>query len=146
MNKAVYYKTLFILSGTWNIVAGIIFGLLYLFLPDLSFFGFPYDTNAVVWVCCYLMLVEVFGFMYVLVGLDIRKNHLVISSGMLTKFFYFCVMMIFFLIGHIAWPLFVLGIVDLIFVGLFIEFFVNYKKLDTSQIAAAYNLLKKKAS
>ncbi|MHA1441696.1 MAG: hypothetical protein ACTSPK_07545, partial [Candidatus Heimdallarchaeota archaeon] len=95
------------------------------------------------WLGSFAILVCIFGFMYILVGMDIRRNHLVISGGLIWKFAYFILVLIAFIIDKAGWPILTVSIANLVFAALFIEFFVNYKKLDNSQIVEAYKLLQK---
>ncbi|MHA1628586.1 MAG: hypothetical protein ACTSXO_08740 [Candidatus Heimdallarchaeota archaeon] len=143
MNKAVYYKFMFIISGSLNILAALLFGIFALTLPDFfSYFGLQ-KPNGYIWYLTCLLFAAIMGFQYFLVGLDISKNHLVVSSGIFSKFASFFVALLFFILGSCNWvPLLLTG-VNLVFGALFIEFFVNYKKLDTQEIMAAYSPLKK---
>jgi hypothetical protein len=143
LNKAVYYKVLFIIAGVSNIVLAFVFALLYYLLDDLSFFGVEKSGQVYLWLGSFAILVCVFGFMFILVGMDIRRNHLVISGGLIWKFAYFILVLVAFIIDKAGWPLLVVSIANLIFAALFIEFFVNYKKLDNSQIVEAYKILQK---
>ncbi len=144
MNKAVYYKYLFLIAGLLNIIFVVIFALLTLTVSSfLPFFGLStLYAEAGFWMYGFLLLSGIIGFNYFLVGLDFTKNHLVISSGMISKTTSFFLILAFFLYGTIDWPLLVLGAIQLIFVGLFIEFFVNYKKLIASDIGGAYSYRK----
>ncbi|MHA1463245.1 MAG: hypothetical protein ACTSQ0_09280 [Candidatus Heimdallarchaeota archaeon] len=144
MNKAVYYKYLFLIAGLLNIIFVVIFALLTLTVSSfLPFFGLSTLYAEVgFWMYGFLLLSGIIGFNYFLVGLDFTKNHLVISSGMISKTTSFFLILAFFLYGTFDWPLLVLGAIQLIFVGLFIEFFVNYKKLLASDIGGAYNYRK----
>lgn len=144
MNKAIYYKYLFIITGFWNIGAALVFGI---FAPLISgflpFFGLStVNAEIYLWMYSFLILVGISGFKYFLVGLDITKNHLVVSSGLIAKFTIFILLLVFFIIGTIAWPLFIMGLINLVFTGLFIEFYVNYKKLLASDIGEAYSYRK----
>ena len=148
LNKAVYYKVLFIVAGVSNIVLAFVFSLLYYLLDDLTFFGIIKESGAksgqvYLWLGSFAILVCIFGFMYILVGMDIRRNHLVISGGLIWKFAYFILVLIAFIIDKAGWPILTVSIANLVFAALFIEFFVNYKKLDNSQIVEAYKLLQK---
>lgn len=144
MNKAIYYKYIFIINGLGYILCAIIFGILAPTSPKfLPFWGFQEaetlkSSGGLFWIFSYLILVGMYGFMYVLVGLDITKNHLVISSGMIMKAAYFIIWLIFYFLGVCKWEFLVVGGIDLIFMALFIEFFVNYGKLDRDDIVKAY--------
>ncbi|NHK32199.1 MAG: hypothetical protein FK730_12655 [Asgard group archaeon] len=147
MNKAKYYKYMFIVNGLGYILCAIIFAIL---APTVEGFmkfwiigsdkpTLATDTfGALFWLYSYLILVGMYGFMYVLVGLDITKNHLIISSGMIMKAAYFIIWLVFYLLGVCKWEFLVVGGIDLIFMVLFIEFFVNYGKLDPVDIMGAY--------
>ncbi|HUU77413.1 MAG TPA: hypothetical protein VMX55_03655 [candidate division Zixibacteria bacterium] len=140
MNKAIYYKFLFIIAGVWNIGAAVVFSILSPTVESfLPFFGLEQDPIVYIWLYSFLLLVAISGFRYFLVGLDITKNHLVVSSGIISKFSLFILFLVFFIIGEISWPLLVVDAVDLVFASLFIEFFVNFKKLDNSSIVSAYS-------
>jgi hypothetical protein len=143
LNKAIYYKVLFIFAGVWNIVLAFVFSLLYYLLDDLSFFGLIKSGQAYLWLGSFAILVCIFGLMYILVGMDIRRNHLVISGGLIWKIAYFILVLIAFIIDKAGWPIFAISIANLVFAALFIEFYVNYKKLDNSQIVEAYKILQK---
>ena len=80
MNKAVYYKFMFIITGIWNMGTALLFAILAPLVPGfLDFFLYEHGTGTFIWMYSFLMLVAVFGFKYILVGLDITKNHLTIS-------------------------------------------------------------------
>ena len=148
LNKAVYYKVLFIVAGVSNIVLAFVFSLLYYLLDDLTFFGLIKESGVksgqvYLWLGSFSILVCIFGFMYILVGMDIRRNHLVISGGLIWKFAYFILVLIAFIIDKAGWPILTVSIANLVFAALFIEFYINYKKLDNSQIVEAYKLLQK---
>ena len=144
MNKAIYYKYLFIVAGFWNISTVLVFGI---FAPLISgflpFFGlFQHTREIYFWLYAFLILAGMSGIKYFLVGLDITKNHLVVSTGLMAKFGFFILTLGSFILGIIAWPLFLMGVINLIFCGLFIEFYVNYKKLLPSDIGNAYSYRK----
>jgi len=144
MNKAFYYKYMFMIAGIGYIFAAIIFGVM---APTVSnflpfFLGMSASIQVWVWLYSYLLVITSLGFMYFLVGLDITKNHLVISAGMIFKVSQFIVWLVTYLMGFSNLPLLIVGAVDLVFAALFIEFFVNYKKLDPTQIVLAYPIRK----
>ena len=139
MNKAKYYKIMFIIAGIWNIFIALLFGILTPLIDSfLPFFGMN-KPAIYFWIYGFFLLYGLFGFALVLVGLDITRNHLVVSSGMILKMLYFIYVLIFFILGDVNWVFLIIGGVELIFAGLFIEFYINYKKLDTFTIADAYS-------
>ncbi|NHJ38869.1 MAG: hypothetical protein FK731_02470 [Asgard group archaeon] len=143
MNKAVYYKFMFMTNGIGYILCALIFGIFAPTVPGfLEFWGFAskelISIETLFWLYSYLVLIGIYGFMYVLVGLDITKNHLIVSSGMIMKAVYFIIWLIFYILHAVKWEFLVVGGIDLIFMILFIEFFVNYGKLDREDIIGAY--------
>lgn len=143
MNKAFYYKYMFIVAGIGYIFAAVIFGVLAPTVANfMPFFGLEINIHIWVWLYSYLLAIASLGFMYFLVGLDITRNHLVISAGMIFKFCQFIIWLIVYILGYCNLPLLIVGIVDLVFVALFIEFFINYKKLDPTDIVLAYPIRK----
>ena len=143
MNKAIYYKYMFIVAGIGYIFAAVIFGVLAPTVATfMSFFGLDTNIHIWIWLYSYLLVITSLGFMYFLVGLDITRNHLVISAGMIFKFCQFIIWLIAYILGYCNLPLLIVGIVDLVFVALFIEFFINYKKLDPTDIVLAYPIRK----
>jgi hypothetical protein len=134
---------MFITSGIYSIVAATLFGVLANFNFFMDLFGLvaPATTDlngAIIWMYCFLLLIGIFGFMFILVGIDITKNHLVVSAGMIAKVLFFIILLVFFIIGTCDWPVLIIGGLDLIWTALFIEFYVNYKKLDHEDIVGAY--------
>jgi hypothetical protein len=135
---------MFITSGIYSIVAATIFGVLAPILePFMNLFGLEKITlsntqGAIIWMYCFLLLIGIYGFMFILVGIDITKNHLVVSSGMIAKVLLAIILLVFFILNACDWPVLILGGIDLIWTALFIEFYVNFKKLDHEDIVGAY--------
>ncbi|MCK5185471.1 MAG: hypothetical protein KAQ95_14265 [Candidatus Heimdallarchaeota archaeon] len=143
MNKAFYYKYMFMVAGIGYIMAAVIFGILAPTITTcLPFFGLQTNTHVWIWLYSYLLVITSLGFMYFLVGLDITRNHLVISAGMIFKFLQFIIWLVIYILDLCNLPLLIVGIVDLVFVALFIEFFVNFKKLDPTDLVLAYPIRK----
>ena len=143
MNKALYYKYMFMIAGIGYIIAAVIFGVIAPVSDNfLHFFGLEQTADIWVWLYSYLLVIMSLGFMYFLVGLDITKNHLVISAGMIFKILQFIVWLITYFMNQSSYTLLIVAAVDLIFAALFIEFFVNYKKLDPTDIVLAYPIRK----
>lgn len=144
MSKALYYKYMFMVAGIGYILAAIIFAVLAPSVPAfLPFFlGLGTVSQIWIWLYSYLLVIMSLGFMYFLVGLDITKNHLVISAGMLFKISQFIIWLVIYLMDLSNLPLLIVAVVDLVFAVLFIEFFVNFKKLDPTDIVLAYPIRK----
>ncbi len=143
MNKAVYYKYMFMVVGIGYILAAVIFGVISPLADNfLHFFGLQQNSQIWLWLYSYLLVIMSLGFMYFLVSLDITKNHLVISAGMIFKVSQFILWHIVYLMGYCSYTLLIVGAVDLVFAASFIEFFVNFKKLDPTDIVLAYPIRK----
>ena len=139
MNKAIYYKYMFMVAGLGYILAAIIFAVLAPTVDAfLQLFASYKKPEIYIWLYSFLFLIINLGFMYFLVGLDITKNHLVVSAGILSKISLFMIYLIFFMMNLCGIAMLVVGAVDLVFAALFIEFFINFKKLDHTQIVLAY--------
>ncbi|MGC9778529.1 MAG: hypothetical protein HZR80_04745 [Candidatus Heimdallarchaeota archaeon] len=134
MNKAIYYKYMFMVAGIGYILA-VLAPTVDTFLQIFVIYKKP---EIYIWLYSFLFLIINLGFMYFLVGLDITKNHLVVSAGILLKISLFMIYLIFFIMNLCGIPMLVVGAVDLVFAALFIEFFINFKKLDPTQIVLAY--------
>ncbi|MFW9923875.1 MAG: hypothetical protein ACFFDW_11380 [Candidatus Thorarchaeota archaeon] len=130
MDKMKFYKIIFFIEAGWNMLLSALIIILALTLKDPFFNLLGMDTpNNFVWFCLFWILVLIYGFCYMLVGLDLTKNHLVVSAGIIAKLAYFIAILIFFILGSCNWILFLTSIFSLVFAGFAIEFYVNYKKL-----------------
>ncbi|MFX0103520.1 MAG: hypothetical protein ACFFCS_28420, partial [Candidatus Hodarchaeota archaeon] len=74
-------------------------------------------------------LIIAFGLGYYLVSRDIGKNAGIVIIGALAKFIFFLETLIYFFIGDVNFNFLMIGLGDLFFVVLFIEFLMNKKKL-----------------
>jgi len=134
---------MFIIAGCLNALGALLLGIFAVTLQDFfSYFGMQ-KPNGYLWYLGCLLFAAIMGFQYFLVGLDISKNHLVVSSGIISKFASFFAALLFFILGSCNWVLLLITAPNLIFASLFIEFFVNFKRLNTQEILAAYSPLKK---
>lgn len=122
LNKRVYYKWLFIIAAihAWlMVVPGYI----------LSYMEPPFTQEALYYYQFSLMLVILFALGYLIVGLNIEKNHGIVLLTIIGKLWVFIFVTLFYLQGIFPFIVFIVGISDLIFAFLYIEFLVNYKKL-----------------
>jgi hypothetical protein len=130
-------------AGIGYIIAAVVFAIIAPTIDNfMHFFGLAQDPQIWIWLYSYLLVIMSLGFMYFLVGLDITKNHLVISGGMIFKVIQFIVWLTVYLLGYCEYTLLIVGAVDLVFAVLYIEFFVNFKKLDPTDIILAYPIRK----
>lgn len=129
MGKKIYYKYLFIIGATWNILASLSFILTSIFMRS----AFPAYGIAVpismIWLQSFLFLVANLGIGYFIVCMDISKNHGIVVIGIIAKLGYFLISLIYFIIGDIGFLTLSFASVDILFSILFIEFLLNHKKL-----------------
>ena len=123
MDKIIYYKYLLIIGAIWNIIISLL-----IFLG--SFFANPgLNELGTVYYQMFSMVVLLFGIGYYLVGRNLEKNHAIITLGALGKILVFIFMLTYYILGVVDVISLIIGIVDLIFGILFIEFLFNFKKL-----------------
>jgi hypothetical protein len=130
MDKQRYYKIMFIICGSWDLALAVIFSIL---APVVStffpFFGMIAPQNFL-WFYFYMVYLSISGVSFLLMSLDITKNHMVVSMGLIAKIVIFINLLVFFLLGYCNWIFFILGAIQLVEVALFLEFYINYPKLN----------------
>ena len=123
MKKSSYYKGMFLVAGLWNLVLAVPSWLGTLIMPESSsrIFGmappavlFPY--HAMFW------FVMAFGVGYLIVSRDITKNHGIVTIGIIGKTLFFIDCLITLILKQANVVLLLIGIGDLIFACLFLEF------------------------
>ena len=128
MEKALYYKWLFIIGAVFNWIMAAGFTLLSIIFYSsiFSLFGTS-PPPTLFFLHALLALIAVYGIGYFIVGLDITKNRGIVWLGILSKmaFFFYCC--IFYLLGDLKFIIVPLGFLDFIFACLFIEFLINFK-------------------
>jgi len=123
LDKKAYYKYLFIIAAIWNLMIGI---------PLLlgSFFGTSgFQALSLMYYQGFLLAVLVFGIGYLMVGLDLENNHLVIILAVIAKALIFLIFLVYYISGDLPLYQMLVGVGDLIFSILFIEFLFNFKKI-----------------
>lgn len=128
MDKHKYYRLLFLISAIWNWFVGVSILFASLFMKEFvaELFGMVLPPSMV-WFHVVTALIFVFGIGYYIVGRDLSKNHGVVLIGLLEKFLFFFILLIYVFVGDInIYVSFMTG-VDLVFGILFVEFLLNYK-------------------
>ncbi len=129
MEKSMYYKKLFLIGGLWNLVLAFPAWLGGIILPAFTFgiFGmaptemlFPY--HAMFW------FIMILGIGYIIVSCDITKNHGIVVMGILSKTLFFIDCVITLALKQANVVLLLIGIGDIIFACLFLEFLRTVKK------------------
>jgi len=129
MGKKIYYKYLFIIGATWNILASLSFILTSIFMRSaFPAYGIVVPISMI-WLQSFLFLVANLGIGYFIVCMDISKNHGIVVIGIIAKLGYFLISLIYFIIGDIGFLTLSFASVDILFSILFIEFLLNHKKL-----------------
>lgn len=128
MKRANYFKNLFFIGAIWNWLGTLTFAFGYKLLLPLFNMELP---RFPVFLLLFLGLAFVFGIGYYWVSRDITKNHDIVRLGIIGKLVVFVGLLWAGLIGQIAGILVGVGVVDLIFAILFIEFLISYPKAET---------------
>lgn len=129
MDEKSYYKYLFIIGAAWNILASLSFILTSIFnLSAFPAYGIAVPISMI-WLQSFLFLVANLGIGYFIVSMDISKNHGIVVKVFIAKIGYFFISLIYFIIGDIGLMTLLFAGVDIVFLILFIEFLLNYKKL-----------------
>ncbi len=128
MDKKSYYRGMLFVAALWNIGAGLPILIASMFTEALfPIFGMSVPNNLM-WLQFSLSIIIVWGIGYYLVSRNISRNHWILILGILVKAAYFFIGLIYLMSGEVNFLFLSTGIVDLIFVALFIEFLMNYKK------------------
>jgi len=123
LDKRKYYKYLFIISAIYTWLAA---GSLYI----TSYLGTPaFLYGSMIYYQGFILSVIIFGIGYLIVGLNIDRNHWIVLIGIIGKLLVFVFFTIIYINGAIALFKLIIAIGDLIFAILFIEFLLNFKKL-----------------
>ncbi len=123
MDKPNFYKKFFLFGGIYNLCISLpiwIFGVVDMTTASALFgMGVP---PTLIFFTAMMWFVFAFGIGYIIVGRDIKKNHGVVVIGAMEKIAFFIDAVAVFARAEVAVTVVVLGIVDLIFGVLFIEF------------------------
>ncbi len=127
-NGGIFHRNMHFVAALWNIGAGLPILIASMFTEALfPIFGMSVPNNLM-WLQFSLSIIIVWGIGYYLVSRNISRNHWILILGILVKAAYFFIGLIYLMSGEVNFLFLSTGIVDLIFVALFIEFLMNYKK------------------
>ena len=130
MERKKYYKYMFLSGAIWNLAIGIIFFLGTIFM--LSYLASNYDLKippSLVFVHGFLMLVFIVGIGLFVVSTDVTKYRNIVIMFIFEKFLAFIIFIAYFIKGDYNFLLVIPVIIDLIYGCLFLEYFINVKKL-----------------
>ena len=129
MKNAKYYKILFLVAGIWNIGAAFPCWIGSVFMQEQAFklFGMPttvslFPFHAMFW------LIITFGVGYIIVSRNIEENRGIVIIGIIGKILYALDCIITVSLKEANLILLGTGLVDLIFVILFIDFLLKTRK------------------
>lgn len=128
MDKKTYYKFMFLISGLWNIAGGALLFILSFTSPSVFELSATSEPHTLLFYHSMVALIISFGVGYYIVSKDIKKNEGVVIIGTLVKFLFFLANLVYFLMGDVNFNFVMIGLGDLFFVVLFIEFLMNKKK------------------
>jgi hypothetical protein len=129
MNKSKYYKNLFLIGGLWNLGASVPCWLGGIFMPDFVFGILGMAVPAVMFPhhVMYGLIIS-FGIGYIIVSRDITKNHAILVVGIIAKVIFLIACVITVALKEANVLLVLMGIVEIIFFCLFLEFLLSVKK------------------
>jgi len=129
MKNTSYYKILFLVAGLWNLGAAIPCWLGGVIMPDFTFgiFDMPAPSSLFHFHAMFGFIL-IFGIGYIMVSRDIAKNHGIIFLGLLGKILFFIDCIFALILKEANLMLVFVGIIDLIFAVLFIEFLLSAKR------------------
>jgi len=134
MDKEKYYKYMFLSGVLYNLGAGLLFGLLPIFIDGfLPFFGIENPPSLIF---LHLLIVLVYGFalFYFLAMKDLSKAKNTALTGGLFKILFFLVVLIYFILDLVAgisgcnWIMVLIISVDFIQGSMYLEFYFRYDK------------------
>ncbi|NVM04173.1 MAG: hypothetical protein HWN67_17710 [Candidatus Helarchaeota archaeon] len=126
MEKDNYYKYLFLIAALWNIILGTLFFLMSITDPS-AVFPTEIIIPSLFPIHGLISLVIAYGIGYFLVSRDIDQNHGIVIIGIIGKLLIFLCSVVYYGLGELQLLNLLIGIGDLIFACLFIEFLI-YKK------------------
>jgi hypothetical protein len=127
MNKNDYYKKMFLIAALWNWIIAILMTLLSLALPSITKdFGMDIPLT---WFFFHLLyfLVFLFGILFFVTGRELEKYHSLASIFVLEKVGAFIIVLAYYLIGDFNEGALLIGIGDLIFGILFLEYWIKFE-------------------
>jgi hypothetical protein len=116
------------LSAGFDIVVSIVLLVVSFITPDLlPTFGIPVP-NSIVWIQTVFLLIINEGIGYLIVSIDISKNHGLVIIGGLSRTISFIWLVFYYFLGEIGFTVVLVSIIDIIFVCFYIEFLINWEK------------------
>jgi len=129
MRNNKFYKRVFLIAAGYDFILGFIFFLFY--KSTYSLFGIELPDSPT-----YLQLSAAFvfvqGLLYYFVYLNLKRNIDIVKVGVAYKIVYVGVAFYYWAVGGLPHEMFALfGFFDLIFIGLFVLYLIDYKNIAT---------------
>ena len=130
MDKKKYYKILFLIGGIYNLIGAFLLGILPIFVDGLlPFFGIA-NPDSLLFVHIFTAIITGVSVGYFILFKDITKNHALIIVGAIGRAVTFILALIYLILGDCNWIFLLLLSPDILQATLYVEFLVNYKKLE----------------
>lgn len=132
LERKSYYKYLFLSGAIWNLAVGVIFFFGTIFM--LSSIASAYNLEippSLVFVHGFLMFVFIIGIGLYIVSTDIIKYRNFAIMFIFEKFLVFIIFLAYFIKGDFNFLLVIPVIIDLFYGCLFLEYYMNFKKIKT---------------
>ena len=129
MDKKIYYKYLFLIGALFNWVIGLMFIFASIFMTFLFPLFLNFTISSLVFFQLLFASVIIMGIGNYWFSRDITKSQDAVKMCCISRFLFFGVITYYWLIGDLSILVFLSVIVSLIIGILYIEFFVNFKKI-----------------
>jgi hypothetical protein len=131
LDKKMYYRILFLISGVYNLIGLVLLGIIPIFVDGfLPFFGIT-NPDSLLFVHIFVIIIASFSIGHFMLFKDISKNHALVLVGAVGRAATFFLVLIYLILGDCNWIFLLLLSFDIILATLYVEFLVNYKKLET---------------
>ncbi|HUX98506.1 MAG TPA: hypothetical protein VMV49_03015 [Candidatus Deferrimicrobium sp.] len=136
LDKTRYYRKLFLIGAIWNWFVAILLLLISLFMIDLaaSLLGMEIPPSLI-WIHLIIGLIFAYGVGYYIIARDLTKNHGLVIIGIMEKYLFFIIFLIYYIFGDININAVLLVVPDFIFGCLYLEFIFDYKKIQKEKIS-----------
>ena len=128
MEKEKYYKLMFLIGSLWNIMGGVLLFVLSFTIPSVFTIAATPTPPTLLFYHAMVGMIITYGIGYFIVSRNITKNHGIIVIGSIAKLIFFLATVVFFFMGDVNFNIVTIGLGDLFFVILFVEFLINKKK------------------
>jgi len=90
---------------------------------------------SLIWIHLIIGLIFAYGVGYYIIARDLTKNHGLVIIGIMEKYLFFIIFLIYYIFGDININAVLLVVPDFIFGCLYLEFIFDYKKIQKEKIS-----------